>query len=183
MDLFLTPSYIFVFGTHVRSEITVTDRASISYVYVFTVRQGWPQHRVDIWCCCPGGCRGSLGQKRDSLIASPSPCHTCSNSSSSARCRGVSPSSSHCRPSRSYLHALLSDIGPNDTTRTRMFHCRACDCEVTTEPLRATRKNTFSDGTAPTTSPSLRRHVAKSPIRRPVMPRSFVILQRHRNGQ
>lgn len=37
-----------------------------------------------------------------SLIASPSPCHTCS---SGARCRGVSPSSSRCRPSRSYLHA------------------------------------------------------------------------------
>lgn len=108
-----------------------TDIVSAHDTHVFTVRQGWPQHRysVVIRCCCPGGCRDSLGQKRGSLIASPSPCHTCSNS---ARCRGVSPSSSRCRPSRSYLHALMSDIGPNDTTRTRMFHCRACYCRVTT---------------------------------------------------
>lgn len=101
-----------------------TDIVSAHDTHVLTVRQGWPQHRysVVIRCCCPGGCHGSLGQKRGSLIASPSPCHTCS---SNARCRGVSPSSSRCRPSRSYLHAPMSDIGPDDTTRTRMFHRRA----------------------------------------------------------
>lgn len=32
--IFLTPSYIFVFGTHARSEITVTDRTSISCIYL-----------------------------------------------------------------------------------------------------------------------------------------------------
>lgn len=60
----------------------------------------------------------------------------------------------------------------------------ACDCEVTTGSLlRATRKYTFSDGTAPATSPSLHRHVAKSRSVRPIMPRSSVIWQRRRDGQ
>lgn len=85
--------------------------------HVLTVRQGWPQHRVATWCSCLAA---ALGQKRGSLIASPSPCHTCS---SGARCRGVSPSSSRCRPSRSYLHAPGTRPTPSDPDT--YLHCRA----------------------------------------------------------
>lgn len=159
MDPFLTPSYIFVFGTHVRSEITVIDRASISCVYVLTVRQGWPQHRVATWCFRLGGSL-ALGQKRGSLIASPSPCHTWS---SGARCRGVSPSSSRCRPSRSYLHAPTPPVRDRHRTTGHVSPLSRVTAGERRDPLlRATRKDTFSDGTAPATSPSLRRHVAKS---------------------
>lgn len=91
-------------ATRIGAEIARPCHREACDTHVLTVRQGWPQHRVATWCFRLGGCRGSLalGQKRGSLIASPSPCHTCS---SGARCRGVSPSSSRCRPFRSYLHA------------------------------------------------------------------------------
>lgn len=85
--------------------------------HVLAVRRSWPQHRVATRCYLRPSSRLSYGQKRSSLIAGPSPCHTCP---SSAQCRGVSPSSPCCRPSHSYLHALLAEVPNTDTTRTRI---------------------------------------------------------------
>lgn len=51
---------------------------------------------------------------------------------------------------------------PDSDHHSNTYYTIARDCEVTTKSLRATRKSTFSDGTAPATSPSLHRHVAKS---------------------
>lgn len=67
-------------------------------------------------------------------------------------------------PAVPLIFTRANDAGtrPTPNTRTRISTV-ARDCEVTTRSLlRATRKDTFSDGTAPATSPSLRRHVAKS---------------------
>lgn len=85
--------------------------------HVLAVRRSWPQHRVATRCYLRPSSRLSYGQKRSSLIAGPSPCHTCP---SSAQCRGVSPSSPCCRPSHSYLHALLAEVPNTHTTRTRI---------------------------------------------------------------